>query len=122
MLCILSVAKITRKTVLDRGRTDRISLTHHLDFDLQSHAWSLVMTYSHATVQDQRLVGSELDWKQTDEQTGGRTEAIALPPLLMPMRSVKNALKKACIRRITLIAQSSEMALFGRPQHFLLEF
>ena len=43
------------------------------------------MTYSHAKVQNQRLVGSE-DRVETTERTDtsdGQTEAIALPPSLM---------------------------------------
>ena len=43
------------KTALDRGRTDRISLTHDPDLDLQSPA---SMIYAHAKVQGRRSVGS----------------------------------------------------------------
>ena len=46
----------------------------------------MVVTYSHAKVQDQRSVGSE-DSVETNGRTDERTEAIALSS--MPMRSVK---------------------------------
>ena len=64
------------KTALDRGWTDCISLTHDLDLDLQA----MVMTYSHAKVQDQRSVDSE---ECENKRTDRRTEATALSPSLM---------------------------------------
>ena len=47
----------------------------------------MIMTHTHAKRQGQRLLGSNIEWKQTD----GQTEAIALPPVLT--RSVKIGLK-----------------------------
>ena len=46
----------TENTALDRGRTDRSSLTY--DLDLQP-LQAMVMTYSHAKVQCKRSVGYE---------------------------------------------------------------
>ena len=71
-------SKTRKKTVLDRGRTDRISLTHDLDLDpmtLQSFASYRHGLYSHAKVQGQRSVGSE-DRVETNVygQTEGQTD------------------------------------------------
>ena len=43
---------------------------------------AMIMTYSHAKVQGQLSVGSE-DKVETNGQTDGLSEAIALPPSLM---------------------------------------
>ena len=62
-----------QKSSFNRGRTDRIDLTH--DLDLQSPA-----SYGHglhAKVQGQRLVGSEDKVEtngRTDERTDGQTD------------------------------------------------
>ena len=78
-VCFTSVSR--KQTALNPGQTNRISLTHDLDLDLQSPA-SLVRTYSRGKDQGQMSVGSKgtLD-------TNGWMEAIALSDVLM--RSVK---------------------------------
>ena len=65
------------------------------DPDLQSPARlrAVVMIYSQAKVQGQRSVGSE-DRVETNGQadglTGGWREAIALPPMLMPLATIND--------------------------------
>ena len=46
-----------------------------LIYDLQSLASYNHDLYLHAKVQGQRSVGSEIEWKQTDRQTDGRTDS-----------------------------------------------
>ena len=71
----------TRKqTALDRGQTDRITLTHDLDL----WPWPLV-PYSHAKDQVRRSVGSK-ERVEKNGWTDERTEAVALPD--SQMRSV----------------------------------
>ena len=78
-----SMTGCSNKTVLDRGRTDCISLT--LDLwpwpSIPCKLWS--WPTRNAKVQGQRLIGSK-----DREETNGRMEAIALP--LSLMRSVIN--------------------------------
>ena len=68
----------TRKTALDRGRTDRISLTYDLDLDLQSPA-SYGGDLLTCKIQDEDQFVPKIEWKQTDgtdRQTDGRTETM----------------------------------------------
>jgi len=52
----------------------------------------MAMTYSHAKVQCQRSIGFE-DRVETNGQTDGRSEAIALPPSLMRSVNIEAAVK-----------------------------
>ena len=83
------------KTALDRGRTDRIRVTHDTDLDLQSPA-----SYCHdlLTCKCSRSAVSRLrrESADTNGRTDGRTDTIALPPTLM--RSVIN--EKQPLKRV----------------------
>ena len=63
------------KTVLDRGRTDRISLTNDLDLDLDQQ---FPASYSHRlrTCKSSRSTVSRFrrQWKQTDTQMDRQTD------------------------------------------------
>ena len=94
------VLRLTRKkTALDRGRTDCISLTYDLwpwPMTLTFNPLrAMVMTYLLAKVQTYGRSVSKIEWKQMYRQTDRRTEVIALPPTLM--QSVK-----MCITYIVL--------------------
>ena len=52
---------ITRKTAVDRGRTDRVGLTHRIDLDLQS-----------PTMNCQSVL--QIERKQTNGRTNGQTD------------------------------------------------
>ena len=62
----------------------------------------MVMTYSHAKVQDRWSVGSE-DRVETNRQTNGWTEATALPTALM-WSVTKSSIVKACILRQQILS------------------
>ena len=69
---MVPASRFSKKTSLDRGRTDRISLTYDLDLDLQAPASYGHDLYAHAKVQGQRSVGSE-DRVETNGRSGRRT-------------------------------------------------
>jgi len=77
------------KTSIDRGRTERISLTHDLDLDLHVSPWPSIpcKLWSWPTHKQKFKVNGQsvpkIEWKQTDARTDGRTEAITLPRSLM---------------------------------------
>ena len=77
----------TGKTAHNRGRTDRISVTHGLDPDLWPslsipwELWSWAARTQKFKVSCQSL--PKIDWIQTDGQTNRRTEMIVLPLTLM---------------------------------------
>jgi len=77
-ILVLWIKQNTRITDLNRGRTDRISLTH--DLDLQSSA-----SYGHELLvcKSSKLTSSQSGNKRMDGQMDGRTEAIAVHPTLI---------------------------------------
>ena len=74
---------MTRKTALDRDWTDRISLTHDLDFDLWP--WPLIpASYGHDLLKHKssRSMVSQFRRQSGKKRTDRRMESIALAPSL----------------------------------------
>ena len=74
---LIVIVLTVRKTALDRSRTDRICLTHHLDLCWAWHSISCELWWwpTHRQkfkVNDQSVLN--IEWKQTDGRTDRRTE------------------------------------------------
>ena len=73
---------------------------------------AIVAIYTHAKGRGQKSVGSKVrgDWKRTDGHTDGRTEAIALPPVLT--RSVISVYAYVSyVQQLSLIPRNPTLAI-----------
>ena len=86
-VCFVVVINARKQTALDRGQTDRINLAHDLDLDLwpwpsiPCEVWLWPADTQKFKVNGQSVL--KIDGRETDRRTDRRTEAIALPDLLM---------------------------------------